>query len=209
MSLEAYDWEAVVVGFWNRAILTPAGIAQRLLGLKDATPILVEVPLDGLAPYRVKYEKLTIVASAVRLSIETDTPTFELLERAKLTAVRAIEDLPQTPLTAAGFNIRVRIADPPSSLVTAIAAPLDTSISDAGLIIETRTIERSLKYEDGLLNLSVSHGTDFKVQFNFHRQSSKKEDLVAWLRRPIDEVREIVEKVCETVIQTPLGEVGK
>ena len=38
MTVEALDWNVVVAGFWNPAILTPSGIARRLFGLPEETP---------------------------------------------------------------------------------------------------------------------------------------------------------------------------
>ncbi len=57
-----FDWDVVVVGFWNPAILTPAGIWKRLFELEQGTPVELEVPIDGLAPYRVSHEEITVTA---------------------------------------------------------------------------------------------------------------------------------------------------
>ena len=53
MLLEPGDWNVVIVGHWNRAILTPQGIATRLLQLPPETEIGIEVPMDAIGPYRV------------------------------------------------------------------------------------------------------------------------------------------------------------
>jgi len=209
MSLEALDWNVVVAGYWNPAILTPAGIARRLFGLAEGTPILIEVPVDGLAPYRVRHNNLTVTAEMGRLVVSADAPRYDLLDRAREAAARAIEGLPETPLTAAGYNIRMKIGDPPNELIAATACGIDALLSDAEFSIESQSLRRSLKVRDGILNLGIQQGKDVTVEFNFHRQSSKQDELVAWLKYPINEVVKTVSLVFEKVILVPLGEIGK
>jgi hypothetical protein len=61
MALSPERWSVVIIGRWNRAILTPAGIAKRVFGEPETKLMDVEVPLDGLSPYRVRHpEKKTL-----------------------------------------------------------------------------------------------------------------------------------------------------
>jgi len=209
MNLEPFDWNVVIVGYWNRAILTPAGIGRRLFELEDGIPVLVEVPMDGLAPHRVKYSDLTVTAETSRLVVHADVPKYELLDRARKIAVRAIESLPGTPLSAAGFNIRMRIKEPSDELLTSLMSGVDNSLSDAGFEIHSRSLRRRLKFQDGLLNLDIEEDEDFSIVFNFDRQSSKKGDLITWLQMPIIEVENVVAHIFEKVLQTKLEGVGR
>lgn len=208
MSVEALNWNVVVAGHWNPAILTPAGIARRLFGLPEGTPILVEVPMDGLAPYRVRHDSLTVTAEMGRLVVNADAARYELLDRARDAAARAIDGLPETPLTAAGYNVRVRIADPPNDLLAAMTCSIDGLLSDAAFAIDSRGLRRSLSMGDGILNLGIRHDNDVTVEFNFHRQSPRRDELTAWLRKPINEVKETVSLVLEKVVRIPVGEIG-
>ena len=49
MPLEPYDWNVVLLGHWNRAILTPQGISERLFQLLSETEIGIEVPMTPSA----------------------------------------------------------------------------------------------------------------------------------------------------------------
>ncbi|KAF0118186.1 MAG: hypothetical protein FD151_2223 [bacterium] len=208
MTLEAYDWNVTIVGYWNRAILTPAGIAQRLLGLEKGTPLLVEVAIDGIGPIRVKHDNLTIVPEAGRLVIMSDVATLANFDRAKNVGVKAIESLPETPFSAAGFNIRVKIDEIPDQILSALQAKIDDRLSDANLTIEKRSLTRTVKWREGVLNLTIHLEKELRVELNFHRQSTVKEELIAWLMSPICDVRKTVTTIFDNVIQISLGELG-
>lgn len=208
MAVSPTDWNVVVAGFWNPAILTPAGIAKRLFGLPEGTPILVEVPMDQLLPYRVKHEGVTITAEMGRLTIVTDTPNFNSLQSAMAIAARAIHELPETPFSAAGFNVRYKLDDAPDQLLTSTTPPIDGTISDAGFAIESRSIKRSLTFNAGILNLEIQSlkNSEVRIEFNFHRQERDKARLIEWLTTPIDEVKATVGKIMSGVAHLEYAE---
>lgn len=107
MSGAPFDWNVVVVGAWNPAILTPLGIAKRLFGRDDA-PIQVMVSVDGLAPIQVRYEGLVVVPSNSKLVVSPVEPSPSALVEAAQVACKAINSLPDTPFLAAGVNLRYR-----------------------------------------------------------------------------------------------------
>jgi hypothetical protein len=202
-AVEPFDWNVVVVGYWNPAILTPSGIARRLFELDEGTPIAVEVPMDGLAPHRVRHDGIIVTADSGRLAISLEVPNLKNLERARQIAIRAIEKLPETPLTAAGFNIRLKLDDPPKQLFEATAADLDKLLSDTDFSIKTMSIRRSIEYGQGLLNLDISQkdGGDMKMEFNFHRQSPVVAELREWLEISCDDVK----TACATILEKLAG----
>jgi hypothetical protein len=208
MEIEPYDWSVVVAGYWNAAILTPRGIAKRLFELTEGTPILVEVPIDGLAPHRVRHDGIVVAAESERLALTLETPTLANLGRAKQIAARAARALPETPLTAAGFNIRLKLADPPQRLLQDTAAAIDASLSDAGQMIKSRSTKRSLEYGKGLLNLDICHEGDgeTKIELNFHRKSGDAAELCDWLETPDASIREILTTVLDRVLGLPFKE---
>src|SRR6516165_8300462 len=74
MPLVPCEWNVVVMGRWNRAILTPQGIATRLFQLPLNTSIGVEVPMDGIGPYRVSHDRLVVMVSEAWLIVEGVLP---------------------------------------------------------------------------------------------------------------------------------------
>lgn len=203
MSVEPFDWNVVVVGYWNLAILTPSGIARRLFELDEGTPIAVEVPMDGHAAHRVRHEQIIVTAEPGRLALMVGVPSLHNLERARQIAIRAMEKLPETPLAGAGFNIRLKLDDPPEQLLSATTAGADTMLSDAGFTIKTRTIHRSIEKGHGFLNLEIRQddGAETKIIFNFHRQSSVIGELREWLEMPCDDVK----TACATTLEKLAG----
>lgn len=201
MRVEPFDWNVVAVGYWNRAILTPKGIITRLFELDEATPIMVEVPMDGLEPHRVRHDGIIVVAHHGRLTLTTETPTLANLERAKQIAIKAMNKLPETPVTAAGFNIRLKLDDPPELLLKATDAIIDKSLSDAGFAIKNWITRRSLEHGKGLLNLDIqqSDTAETLIEFNFHRQSTDISALREWLETPCEDIKTICSAILKDI----------
>lgn len=210
MKLEAYNWNVVIAGYWNRAILTPKGISRRLFDIPEGTPVLVEVPIDGImAPYRVKHNGLTITPDMGRLVIEADDPQYKVLDYAKKIGALAIERLPETPLSAAGYNIRIKVIEPPEQLILATTSTIDDLLSDAGhTIINGRSLKRSLTWDEGIVNLNIDQDEDMHVEINFHRQSSKPDDLISWLNKPIENIQEFILILYDKVFGLNMGGIG-
>lgn len=210
MSLEWGEWNVVVVGRWNRAILTPSGIAKRIFGLKEGTPVEVYVPIDAIGPYQVKYDSIVVTAGSDRLILQPDEATFDLLEKAKRHAVTAINELPETPFTAAGINIRYMTKDTLQPLVDFTAHESDSRLSDEGLNIVGRSNRRSVKWNDGQINISVNRQEDesYRIEFNFHRQSTEREELEAWLKTSIEELEAISNTLLKDYIRIDPEEDG-
>ena len=209
MKVEPIDWSAVVVGYWNTAILTPAGIAQRLFGLESGTPIGVEVPIDGLAPYKVKHENIIVMVDRRSLTVFAGTPQYDPLEKAMGIAAKAIKSLPETPVSASGFNIRYKIEEPLDALLTKSAAKLDDLISDFSCKITSRSLLRTLEYKNGVINFSLQEDINqfIRVSFNFHLETTDREALYQWLCTPINDARKFVEDFSEKVLSIKLEEV--
>lgn len=208
MRIEPIDWNVVVLGFWNRAILTPAGIGRRLFRVEEGTPLQVEIPLEGLAPYRVRHDGLIVTADSGRLVVATESPSFPSLERAMTAAATAIDSLPETPLSAAGFNTRYHIHEPPADLTAACMMSLDHRISEADLTISGRQVHRTIKFGEGVLNLEIRDDTVARVSLNFHLGSTSSNALKTWLQTPIHEAKSMVELVMDKVIGVSLTDVA-
>lgn len=184
MAILASNWTVVVVGFWNRAILTPSGIGTRLFKVDEKTPVEVFVPLDSIAPYRVRHNGIVVMAASDRLLVEPRRNNYADLCEAMRIAQTALNDLPQTPFFAAGFNIVFQSESPCEALKELAKHDWDEQLSDkGGYEIVGRQLGRSLARQGGTINASVTQEQDlsFKVNLNFDRKSQKVDELTAWL----------------------------
>ena len=178
-------WNAVVTGAWNRAILTPDGVRRRLFELPDGTPIELEVAVDLPGPFRIGHEGLLVIPAAGRLEVAARVASPEALQRACILCQRALVSLPETPVTAAGVNIRYRLTEIPDAVLDLVRAPLDEALSDAGHQVTGLMIKRAVSVQPGVVNVQVTQtsaggGT---LEFNFHRDSTQPDELRQWLGR--------------------------
>lgn len=204
MGVTPFDWNVVLNGFWNRAILTPSGISKRLFGLSDSSAIEIEVPVDGLEPYKVSHNALTVRVYKHRLIIDTKTPEYDTLKNALDIACCGLESLPETPVHAVGFNLRFKIPQCKSEFQEAIQHPIN-SLSDLGYEIKEYEMARKLVLGEGYLNLSFNANQegDMSIVFNFHKNAidpQKHDDLKCWLKQEIFDIKSRVDVLLEKAI---------
>jgi hypothetical protein len=177
------DWNIVILGAWNVAILTPSRIASRLFGLEPGTPIEILVDTEGRAPIRVKYDDIIIEPSPVRLAITPQTPNFESLGRCIAIAQKALSILPETPFSAIGLNLRFKLDVIPDALIEAGESIIDNKLSDEGYILQDKELKRTIEWKDGVLNLNIQENKDSSalIGLNYHKNSSSPTELSDWL----------------------------
>ncbi|MCX7048204.1 MAG: hypothetical protein NTX50_22310 [Candidatus Sumerlaeota bacterium] len=200
--IKPFDWNTIIVGHWNPAILTPKGIAEHLFGKPPDHPIEVLVPLDAIAPFRVKIDELSVSADSGRLHIGCEKCTLDVLDKSRGIAVKAIAMLPKTPLVAAGYNIRYQVEKPSDEFIGLFSMALDGRISDEKHDIVGKEIRRALKWKDGRVNVHISNreAGEYAIVLNFERISSQPDDLKAWLQIPIDDVKLLSANITEKIL---------
>lgn len=202
MSFKPTDWSVIIVGRWNQAILTPAGIAKYLFKVQDPKTLEIAVPMDGISPYQVKSPNSAIVVTTEinLLRIHLLVKDYDTLCDAMKIGVNALESLPETPVTAAGFNVKFRSSDYDSSQISLVSSDIDGILSDLSYRILSRTINRSLEYNGGKLNLVITiTDSGFDVTFNFHRDSKDLTDLVQWLQTTKEEIEPKVIEILQAL----------
>lgn len=185
MTLTRSEWNVAVIGHWNRAILTPDGITARLFQLSDNANISVEIPADGLGPYRVLHDGLIVTATSSRLEITPNEPDLDKLDRAIEIARRAVETLPETPLRAAGINLRFKLEDAPPQFFDLLDTGFKDNLSDQNLIVKQSTFRYSVAKDAGLMNIEIieDEQLNWLLNFNFHIDAENRDDLLEWLRQ--------------------------
>lgn len=209
MQLEPFDWSVVVIGRWNRAILTPAGIGKRLFKLEEGTPLEVLIAIDALGPPLVKHDGLTVVAGSDRLIVQPDSLNSSRLEKACEIARNAVSSLPETPLSAIGINIKYKCDGYFEPIDNALAGDIDTRAAELDLERIECQLQKSYKFEAGRVNVMVAIGEDGKrtLGFNFELQNNKKDDHLVWLATPFTTFISLVTKISESLLQIQKSEI--
>ena len=198
MGLSPVDWSVVIVGRWNRAILTPAGIASRIFHTDDKQQLAVLVPLDGVSPFIVRDYggDVSVMTDESRLFIRVENMTDECLQKAMSYGFNVLNSLPHTPVSAAGFNVNYESHDLTTGSAMLIAADIDKRLSDISRRVVNRVVGRSFEFQSGELRLALAAEDDsFKVLGNFHRASTEVDDLKTWLSTPVADIRSAIEEL--------------
>ncbi len=204
MDVVPINWSVVLVGSWNPAILTPSGIAKKLYRLESGLKLEIEVPLDGLAPHRVRHPSgdFIVTADNERIRILLEKLTFDALAHAQATAVNALESLPETPVSAMGINVDFKITDPPQDLIAMFGSPIDGKLSDLSLKIISHQLKRAIEFKSGVLNIILSlpdRQGPLMMDLNFHKSSAKHDELKAWGTIPAMEIEAMVQKITKAL----------
>jgi len=214
MSLRPNDWNVVIAGYWNLAILSPAGIARRVFRLPEETPVEVLVPLDGVAPLQVRHNGIGVVPSKDRLVVVPQVANASTLDAAKAIAANILRDLPETPVHAIGVNIRFKSvqSDLTDNLLHLLEHDSDNRLSDSGFAIISRSLGRSVPWNGGVLNISVTEDDKqlCHVLFNFDLKSNDFEALSKWVERPsrefLDQVEALIQNYFSAEIEVEMGD---
>jgi hypothetical protein len=189
MCAEPHEWNVVIAGAWNVAILTPDGIKKRLFRTTASKTLRVDVAIDTPGYFRVIEDGIIVIPSSSSLQVLTQRPDKKSLQKAAELASVALTELDQTPVVAAGVNIKYRFPELSNHLIDLIVAPVDEAFSDDGFVIKGKSLKRALAVgEAGVVNLEITQDESQagSLTMNFHLASTKPEDLKAWLAKTED-----------------------
>lgn len=203
MRLTPFDWSVIVVGGWNRAIYTPAGVMHRLfdIAVEEEQPELnLQIPSDGLGPYKINHEGLVVIPDWRRFAVEMPNNDYRSLQSAMDICVKAIEDLPETPLYAAGVNVRHRLLDENGEdgaeldrLRKELGNAWDDRFREANREILEKRLVRVFEWRQGRVSLKVVDSTREPMTLSLHfERRGERPNLIDWLRIPASDIAEQV-----------------
>ena len=197
MPFAPYDWNAIVLGLWNPGILTPNGVMTLLFQAPENAELGMEVPMDTVGPLRLSYNGLVVIPGSRGLVVEPQQPNYDSLHNAIGIAKRAMEQLPLTPVTEAGFNVRYRLeGECPELISSTVSHGIDKSLEAAGFSVVRRVLSRTIRWRGGIIQADIikSEAGYAQLTFNFDRKGDRA-SLIEWLSVKSSEVQEVVGKI--------------
>lgn len=180
------DWNVVIPGAWNPAILTPPWISEHLFGKPHGTVLDVKIALAPGAVPQVSGDGITVDPSGGSLMIAAENPSKGSLAAAARIGMKALTRLPETPIGAAGINIRYSFEDAPNTILEGLKSSVDDGLSDSDRYIVARGFTRKVPWREGVVNITVATDENLvaRVAFNFHCDGDNRDDrIVRWLEK--------------------------
>ena len=197
--IRAEGHNIVLLGGWNRNIFTPQWVASSL-GHVDEVGFQLAVD-DPNLPFRISFRDYVLTVRSDRLQLYSTIVSDESLHGTRDLAVRLLEMLPHTPISALGVNFAWRELDPPRSLLPLFTLDDTIPLADAGKIATDTAIKRSFPWKESVLNLTIalSAAGHVRVEFNFHWAVAGAVDATQHLNQCVSDAGETARTLLRTV----------
>ena len=172
-------WSVVVVGTWNQAIFTPEWTKDHVF--PSAEELVSEMGLSqGSAVRRFTSGDVRLIVFPAKVQFHPLANGRETLERVESTAIRFLERLRDTPVTAFGVNFG--FDSDAEEVVGALLASDAERLAASGSKVEASTLRRRLLFRDHVVNLTLSREGALpviKIDLNHHFQIGESTDEVS------------------------------
>jgi hypothetical protein len=173
-------WTIVLAGAWNPRIFTPDWLATNVFNLAN---ISLEFPIQPLAPYRFHGNNVTIVPSQDRVVLAPENLRDETLVEMEHQAIRILELLPHTPLSAVGTNYRFMEDELVDPLRRVFGVADEGDLAAAGYGVSETQVSRKLTWDGGSVTFRLTRvAAGVTADFNFHRPLTAAATAVDQLR---------------------------
>jgi hypothetical protein len=200
-------WNVVLRGFWNRMILTPPWI-QRHLNRVPTDPVGLAIDFtQPTAPPQFLFDGIGLRVEGARLVLSTSEAENDRLDRIESAALRILEELPKTPVSAVGVNFRFVEEDAGGPLLQTFNLIDSPDLAHAGFSVRETAVTRALEREGYTLNLTTAVQGDNVVRFdfNFHRTVGSAAEAQEFLRGRVRGLRVSAEDLLQRVYHLNQG----
>lgn len=167
----------VIVGNWNKYILSPDWIAKNVF---MAEKIQVEFSMNYDLPPRYTHENIRIVTDNDKVIFYALDHSDDALSKIEIMIKKLLGILVHTPVRAFGINFSYLEETHVADLSDLFLIGDNTKISDNKAVISNYTINRALDYKDSNFSFSMGYNLkDINFSFNFHYNVTKTEDIVS------------------------------
>lgn len=177
------EWNIIVAGSWNLAILNPDWVSKKIF---ETNELDVDLLIDNFRPQiRYKHEKVILAPESSRVTVGCTETTEAAIEQAEAACLRLIDSLPVTPLSAVGINVGFFEDNPSGHLLDGFNFKDNFKYAENGFEVATSEILRSISLPDCTLNFRVRQEADGNVSFhfNFHANTQDAENAKLALKK--------------------------
>jgi hypothetical protein len=203
------SWSLVIVGKWNRYILTPTWVAKNLFEHEE---IGVEYPINNLdLPVRFRSpDNIVFVPAVHRITFLAQDPYGDdMLRKICIMAHKLVDILAHTPITAMGINCIFEEKAEDFEALSMFDFFDSQKITDSNYEVHSSEIKRQLNRNGTVLNLAVKKkGELVTLDFNFHYDVSEPQQLAELITDKLfTENRDIALKFAKDIYKLELDEI--
>ncbi len=202
MKLDSLNSTLVLAGAWNPEILSPAWIAENILGLAPEAEDVVQIefsPFVG-APPKYTMDEIVYVTSRDRLILAPVKFSVEAFKKARDIAGKILKMLPHTPIRAVGENFVFTEPTPePEALELFTAASSDLAdVLNFEHEIAGSSLRSIISFEKRKLNLTRKYDQrGLTISFNFHYDVDGAVAAAEVLPNSVERNLEVVDSVLQ------------
>ena len=198
----------LIVGKWNRYLLTPEWVGKNLF---DETTVEVEFPINrpDLAPRYRTSDNILFLPAVHRVQFIAPEPyNQEVLNKICTYAKNLIGILNHTPISAFGVNYGFEVnVDEFDNLELFSLSDYDALV-DSNYVIKSYEIKRQLEIDEKILNLAIAKIDDqILFDFNYHFEVTNDDDVSQLLNEDtMENLKAESLKMLDTVYSLTLDE---
>lgn len=199
MKIKDSSWTIVILGNWNKYILSPAWTAKNIF---EEPQLKLEFALNlGLPPrYTSQKSNIMLIPSDYMITFVALEPTDEYLQAMEDMAYKLVDILSYTPITAFGINFGFIEEASSKDLYKLFELSDITPLSDFGSDLKNTSIRRQLTVDQRILNLTTSWSEGgISFEFNFHYNVKDSDELKNKIKGNVIQSKNIAENLLKTV----------
>lgn len=197
MKIKDESCTIVILGKWNREILSPQWVAKNIF---DVPTIKVEFALNIGLPPRYETSDIRLIPSREKIIFVALSPSDEILGKMEGMAIKLVDTLQYTPVSAFGTNFCFTETMDKANLHKLFNLSDISNISDFGCVVKTNTIKRELVVKDRVLNLMVTQtGDEISFDFNFNYEVKEANEVSSRIVGASIENKAIAESLLDSV----------
>ena len=158
----------------------------------------------------MKVGSLAVAVDSQSLEVNAVQCEYDNLHEAMGVARKALESLPETPISAVGINIRYKLDALPAKTVDRLRCDLDSELAALDYVRVENTISKNVEFNAGVISLILSwdnsgHAT---LVVNFNRTTQEHSEAIEWLALPIEELRTNAHNIAVRALGIPESELN-